>query len=162
MALVVEPTLPYSRDQLQLGDPKRWSRLLPLMRPSLRIVETSSNGTLILDTDLTASQNVLLAAVGSAGNFSSRILSDSHLAAFTTQQKEEPNLAAKEIQDILGSNGFPVKNGIVVVKSGSKQTVERQPKLLELELTRELELDHVLSLLSAAKPETLWVCLQFL
>ncbi|CZR62493.1 uncharacterized protein PAC_12390 [Phialocephala subalpina] len=155
MSLVVEPTRPYTHQQLQLDDPKRWSRLFPLMRPSIKTVETSDGQTIVLDPTLAKSKDVLITAIGSAGNFSSKILSESHLAAFTTGQFGRPVVSASEIAKILKENGFPTENGLIVVRSSLKQDLEVQAesKVLEFAVVGELKLDHILSLLFATKPE---------
>jgi hypothetical protein len=154
MSLVVEQTLPYTTTELKLEDPKRWSRLFPLIRSSVKTVEASNGQTLVvIDTALTGSKNVLFTAIGTVGRFSSTILSESHLAAFTTEQTSQSIISAEEIQKILKDNGFPIHNGVVVLRSGSKQNLRTSHKVVELSLEGELKLNHVLSLLSAIKPE---------
>jgi hypothetical protein len=154
MSLVVEQTLPYTTTELKLEDPKRWSRLFPLIRSSVKTVEASNGQTLVvIDTALTGSKNVLFTAIGTVGRFSSTILSESHLAAFTTEQTSQSIISAEEIQKILKGNGFPIHNGVVVLRSGSKQNLRTSHKVVELSLEGELKLNHVLSLLSAIKPE---------
>jgi hypothetical protein len=154
MSLVVEQTLPYTTTELKPEDPKRWSRLFPLIRPSVKTVEASNGQTLVvIDTALTGSKNVLFTAIGTVGRFSSTILSESHLAAFTTEQTSQSIISAEEIQKILKDNGFPIHNGVVVLRSGSKQNLRTSHKVVELSLEGELKLNHVLSLLSAIKPE---------
>ena len=153
MAVVVEQTLPYNTSELKLEDPHRWSRLFPLMRPSIKTVETSTGQTVVVDTALEYSKNVLLAAIGNVGNFSSKILSESHLSAFTTEQPGKSTLSAVQIQTILKDNGFPIQNGVVIVRSSSKQILKTSRNIIELSVEGELQLDHILSLLSAMRPE---------
>jgi dihydroxyacetone kinase len=153
MSLVVEQTLPYSKAQLKLGDPKRWSRLFPLMRPSIKAVETASGQTVVVDTALANSKDVLIAAIGNAGNFSSKILSESHLAAFTIEQYGRQAISAEEIAETLQKSGFPTENGVVVVRVGSKEDLRVAHFVVELSVDGELKLDHILSLLLATKPE---------
>jgi hypothetical protein len=153
MSLVVEQTLPYTHAQLKLDDPKRWSRLFPLMRPSIKAVETASGQTLLVDTALANSNDVLVAVIGSAGDLSSKILSESHLAAFTTEQSESPAILAEEITETLRNNGFPTENGVIIVRAGSKQDLRVAQGVAELSVVGELRLDHILSLLLATKPE---------
>ena len=154
MSLVVDQTLPYTTTELKLEDPKRWSRLFPLIRPSVKTVEAYNGQTLVvIDTALTGSENVLFTAIGTVGRFSSTILSESHLAAFTTEQTSQSIISAEEIQTVLKDNGFPIHNGVVVVRSGSKQNLRTSHRVVELSLEGELKLNHVLSLLSAIKPE---------
>jgi hypothetical protein len=153
MSLVVEQTLPYTYAQLKLDDPKRWSRLFPLMRPSIKAVETASGQTVLVDTALANSKDVLLAAIGSAGNLSSKILSESHLAAFTTEQYERPAILAEEITETLRKSGFPTENGVIIIRAGSKEDLRVAQGVAELSVVGELTLDHILSLLLATKPE---------
>ncbi len=154
MSVVVEQTLPYTATELKLEDPKRWSRLFPLIRPSVKTVEASNGQNLVvIDTALTESKNVLFTAIGTVSRFSSKILSESHLAAFTTDQTGQSIISAEEIQTILKDNGFPIQNGVVVVRSGSKQNLRTSHNVVELCLEGELNLNHVLSLVSAMKPE---------
>ncbi|PVH83334.1 Dak phosphatase [Cadophora sp. DSE1049] len=152
MSLVVEQTIPYINTQLQLEDPKRWSRLFPLMRPSIKVVEAPSGQAVVIDTSLAKSKDVLIAAVGSIGNFSSKILSESHLAAFTVEQNGKA-VSAQELAQALKDTGFPVENGVAVIKAGMKQNLIPAFGVLELTVEGELKLDHALSLLLAAKPE---------
>jgi len=152
MFLVVEQTIPYSDSQLKLDDPKRWSRLFPLMRPSIKVVETTRGQTVVIDTTLANGKDVLIAAVGSIGNFSSKILSESHLAAFTVEQSEK-NVSAQEMAEALKDSGFPVENGVVVIRAGQKQSLSSASGILEFTVDGELKLDHALSLLLAAKPK---------
>lgn len=152
MSIIVEQTLPYRNSQLNLDDPKRWSRLFPLMRPSIKVVKTSSGQTTVIDTALAKSNDVLLTAVGSIGNLSSKILSESHLAAFTAVQSGT-TVSGTELGNTLKDSGFPVENGVVAIRVGGKHIVQSAPGLIDFSVDGELELDHVLSLLLAAKPE---------
>jgi dihydroxyacetone kinase len=152
MSIIVEQTLPYSTKELKLEDPTRWSRLFPLLRPSIKAIETENGHTVVVDTALSKTKDTLITAVGSVGNFSSKILSESHLAAFTTEQNGK-SISAGEIRKVLKENGFPVQNGVVVVRSSSSQNLEASVGIVELSVVGELRLDHVLSLLSATKPE---------
>jgi hypothetical protein len=153
MSVVVEQTLPYSRAELKLEDTRRWSRLFPLMRPSTKSIEISNGQTIIVDTALAGSKDVLIAAIGSIGNFSSRILSDSHLAAFTTELAATPTISTEEIQIVLKDNGFPVQNGLLVVRSTTKQNLRVLRGAVELSVDGELKFDHVLSLIAAIKQD---------
>ena len=153
MSLVVEQTLPYTKAQLKLDDPKRWTRLFPLMRPSIKAVETASGQTVVVDTALITSKDVLIVAIGSAGNFSSKILSESHLAAFTVEEHGRPAISAEEIAETLKNSGFPTENGVVVVRASSREDLRAAQGVAELSVVGELKLDHILSLLLASKSE---------
>ena len=119
----------------------------------MKVVETANGQAVVVDSSLTDSKNVLIAAVGSVGNFSSKILSESHLAAFATEQPGKPSVSAEDVQTVLKENGFPIQNGLVVVRSSSKQYLKSTPGTVELSVEGELNLDHVLSLLSAMKSD---------
>ncbi|EKD15396.1 uncharacterized protein L3040_001763 [Drepanopeziza brunnea f. sp. 'multigermtubi'] len=152
MSIVVEQTLPYSSAQLQLEDPTRWSRLLPLIRPSVKSIETANGQTVLVDTALASSENVLVAVVGRVGNFSSKILSESHLvAAFTVEQREK-GISARDLARALEESGFPTENGVVVLRAGGAQDLTMAAGVIELTLDGVLKLDHILSLFAAAKP----------
>lgn len=153
MSLVVEQTLPYTSSQLQLEDPNRWSRLFPLMRPSVKTAG-NVNSQVVIDTALVKSKNVLVATIGSVGNFSSKILSKSHVAAFTSQPFGRGDTSAEDISRVLNENGFPIENGVVVLRGGSKQDLRVNPRLVEIAVVGELKFDHILSLLASVKPET--------
>jgi hypothetical protein len=153
MSIVVEQTLPYTSSELQLEDPKRWSRLFPLMRPSIKVLEIGNRQTVVVDTALANSKNVLSAAIGSVGNFSSKILSESHVAAFTSEPFARGIATAKDISKALKDSGFPTKNGVVVIRASSKQDLKVTCGLLEVSIIGELKFDHILSLLASVKPE---------
>jgi hypothetical protein len=154
MALVVEQTLPYSASALHLEDPERWSRLFPLIRPSVKAVELKSGQTVVIDTALVNSKDVLIAVVGRVGHLSNRILSDS-LAAFAVAQDEKSAVKAEDIDDLLGESGFKDASGLVVVRTGSDQSLRQvSNKAVEITVSGELRLDHVLSLLFSSNAET--------
>lgn len=154
MALVVEQTLPFSASALHLEDPDRWSRLFPLIRPSVKAVELKSGQTVVIDTALVNSKEVLIAVVGRLGHLSNRILSDS-LAAFAVAQDEKSAVKAEEIENLLGDSGFKDASGLVVVRTGSEQSLRQASnKAVEITVSGELRLDHVLSLLFSSNAET--------
>ena len=156
MSIIIEQTLPYTNSELELEDPTRWSRLFPLMRPSIKVVETSNSQPIMLDVALAKSRNVLIAAIGSVGNFSSKILSASHVAAFTAEPYGKNTTLAEDIVTVLKKNGFQTRNGVVVVRTSSKQDLRVSPAgdVVEVVVVGELKLDHVLSMLAASKIET--------
>lgn len=154
MALVVEQTLPYSASALHLEDPNRWSRLLPLIRPSVKAVELPTGQTVVIDTALVKSKNVLIAVVGRLGQLSNRILSDP-VAAFAVAKDEQSAVKAGEIEKLLSESGFAIESGVVVVRTGSEKELKRvSDKAVEVTVPGELKLDHVLSLLFSSNEET--------
>lgn len=154
MALVVEQTLPYSASALHLEDPNRWSRLFPLIRPSVKALELKSGQTVVIDTALVHSKDVLIAVVGRIGHLSNRILSDA-LAAFAVAQDDHAAAKAEEIENLLRESGFKDGSGLVVVRTGSDQGLKHvSDKAVEITVSGELRLDHVLSLLVSSNAET--------
>jgi dihydroxyacetone kinase len=123
------------------------------MRPSIKAIEVANGQIVVVETALASSQNVLLAAIGNVGNFSSKILSESHLAAFTTEQNGSKTISANDIARVLKDSSFPVENGVVVIRATSKQDLKVTSRIAELSVAGELTLDHVLSLLLATRPE---------
>jgi hypothetical protein len=154
MSLVVEQTLPYSAAALQLEDPKRWSRLFPLIRPSVKAVELPSGQTIVVDTSLVSSKDVLIAVVVRVGNFPNQILSHA-LPAFATAQDESAAITTEDIEKVLLENGFRTQNGVVVVRTGSRETTRQvSDTAIEVTVVGELKLDHILSLLLSSNSET--------
>lgn len=158
MSIVVEQTLPYTSTQLRLDDTERWNRLFPLIRPSTKAVSIGNGRTVVVDTALAKanSNNVLVVAIVPAGNFSDRILRESHIAAFATEKLRDETISSEDIAKVLKENGFPTGNGVVVIKAGSQESLEANPNtgVLNVRVQGELELDHIISLLGAVKQET--------
>jgi len=123
------------------------------MRPSIKAIEAANGQIVVVETTLTSSKNVLLATIGSVGNFSSKILSESHLAAFTTEQNGSKAISADDITKVLKDSSFPVENGVVVIRAASKQDLKVTSGIAELSVAGGLTLDHVLSLLLATRPQ---------
>jgi hypothetical protein len=154
MALVVEQTLPYSASELHVEDPKRWGRLFPLIRPSVKVVELSSGQTVVIDTALVSSSDVLIAVVGRLGHLSNRVLSSS-FAAFAVAEDQGSAVRSGDFEILLHENGFNTESGVVVVRAGAKQHLKEVSKqTVEITLPGELKLDHVLSLLLSSNKET--------
>lgn len=153
MALMVDQTLPYTSSDLKLDDTKRWSRLLPLMRPSLKVVGASHGESIVVDTALTKSQDVLIAVVTNVGYFSSTILNESHVAAFATESSERL-IKSNEILKALNTSGLPTENGVVVIRSGTTRGLSSSsvPGILEIVVDQDVEVNHLLSFLCRASP----------
>ncbi len=155
MSIVVEQTVPFSREQLDLDNPERWSKLFPLIRPSVTRTRAAKGQAVIVDRSLDGSQNVQIAAVGSTGNFSSKVLLERNIAAFTTEQHGTGQIGAKDIAEALRANDVGCPCGLVIVKASNKRYLEVVGNgLVEVDVDGELELDHVLSLLSVADIKT--------
>jgi len=148
MAVVVSQTIPFSMASLDLSNPSRWNNLLPLIRPSLRTVQTAKGQTILVDTAHASSHHVRIAVVGVLGNFSSKILSDRHISAVVTSQRGAGLLTAKDIAHAIENAGHHDVPGVVVVRSGKQRRIEVEGhEVLEVEVDGDLEMDHVLHLL---------------
>jgi hypothetical protein len=132
------------------------------MRPSVKVVETPNGHPIIIDTALTNSNNVLIAAIGRKGNLSSIILNESHLAPFSIepfalqQAKFDPVLAS-DVVKVLKENGFPTGNGVVIIRAARIHELRAFDGGLEVDFDNKTKLDHALSLLRAVNAETRWV-----
>ncbi|PPJ54568.1 hypothetical protein CBER1_06635 [Cercospora berteroae] len=149
MAVVVEQTIPFSSSTLDLENATRWNTLLPLIRPSIKAVQTQKSQHILVDTAKAEGKYVHIVAVGTSGNFSSKLLDDKYVTAIITQEKGAGVLHATDLPHALQSAGIKVSQGVVVVRAGKQKKVEaHQPDVLEIELSSELEQDHVLHLLA--------------
>ncbi|KAI9761091.1 MAG: hypothetical protein M4579_001243 [Chaenotheca gracillima] len=157
MALVVEQTLPFSASQLDLENPDRWNRLFPLIRPSVVNIQSKEGQDILVDKSLLRGNAVQVAAVGSAGNTSSKLFSNKHASAFVTQKEGAKNVKATDIYEALGAAGANIANGVVVIRIGSTRNIQPltngSSKLVQIEVAMEVEFDHLLALLAVAKPE---------
>ena len=124
------------------------------MRPSIKVMETSSDHPVVVDTALANSKSPLIAAIVNVGCLSGKILSESRLAAFSIESPEKQPVSAEDISKALDDSGFPVENGVVVVRAASTPGLRLFPGGLEVVVGGELVLDHVLSLLGASNAET--------
>ncbi|KAI9848861.1 MAG: Dihydroxyacetone kinase 2 [Sclerophora amabilis] len=156
MALVVEQTLPFPASQLELENPERWSRIFPLIRPSVTKTQSKDGHNILVDKSLLKNGHVQIAAIGSTGNFPSKLLSARQISSFATQASGRGNVNGSDIAGALNAAGANPEDGLVVVKASSKRHLEihSDGKLAEVEVEGELELDHLLSLLIAATSET--------
>ncbi|TKA82918.1 hypothetical protein B0A55_01314 [Friedmanniomyces simplex] len=151
MAVVVEQTIPFPASSLDLHSSQRWNQLLPLVRPSLKAVRTAKGQNVLVDVALVKSKFVHIAAVGTAGAFSSKLLDDRDVTAIVTQQAGAGGTSARDIQNSMQSMGTVKDQGVVVARAGKKRRVElHSAELVEVEAQGELELDHVLHLLANA------------
>ncbi|KAK0248940.1 hypothetical protein LTR91_003614 [Friedmanniomyces endolithicus] len=152
MAIVVEQTIPFSAPSLDLHNSQRWNQLLPLIRPSLKVVQTARNQPILVDVALAKSTFVHIAAVGTTGAFSSKLLDDRNVTAIVTGQAGAGLPTSTEIQDAMQSAGVAKSQGVVIARAGKKRRVELQGEgLVEIEAGGALELDHIMHLLANAK-----------
>lgn len=151
MAVVVEQTIPFSSASLDLENSSRWNNLFPLIRPTIKAVRTAKGQNILIDQALAKGHHVHIAAIGSLGNFSSKLLDDRNVTAIVTEQKGAGLLTAQDIQHAMHSVGAAQDQGIVVIRSAKRRRVEvHGSDIIEMEVQDELELDHVLHLLANA------------
>lgn len=155
MAVVVEQTIPFANEQLDAESPTRWNTLYPLIRPFINAVETTTGQTVLVDQSLANDKYVRVAVVGRAGNFSSKLLSDTHITAIVTEAGSNPTLSSKEIAKAINEAGHQQHAGIVVLRSGKQRSMDKiEEDLLEVVVKGDLEVDHLIHLLGAATDST--------
>ncbi|KAK3704814.1 hypothetical protein LTR37_013646 [Vermiconidia calcicola] len=148
MAVVVEQTLPFSSESLDLENGSRWNNLFPLIRPSIKTVQTSKGQTILVDEALAKSKFLRIAAVGTLGNFSSKLLDEQNVTAIVTERAGAGLLSTQDIPHAMYSAGIGQEQGVVVVRAGKERRVEvHGSDCIEVETDGELEQDHVLHLL---------------
>ena len=151
MAVVVEQTIPFSTSSLDLENPSRWNSLFPLIRPSVKAVRTPKGQHILVDEALSKSKYLRVAAVGSSGNFSSKLLDERSVTAVVTEKAGAGILTTQDIQHAIHSAGISQDQGLVVVRVGKERRVEAQgSNVLDIETESELQQDHVLHLLGNA------------
>lgn len=151
MAVVVEQTVPFPSSSLDLQNAHRWNDLFPLIRPSVRQVQTAKGQHILVDQALAKSKYVNIVAVGNLGNFSSKLLDEKHVTAIVTEQTGAGVLTPQDLQHALHSVGAAKEQGVVVVRSGKKRRVDvHGSDIVEVEAEGELESDHVIHLLGHA------------
>ncbi|KAH0399284.1 Dak phosphatase, partial [Aureobasidium melanogenum] len=155
MAVVVEQTIPFAKEQLDVENTARWNTLYPLIRPSIQAVKTTGGQTVLVDQTLANERFVRIAVVGRAGNFSSKLLSDKHITAVVTDSESGSKPSSKELAQVINEAGHRQHAGIVILRSGKQKKLTRpEDELVEVELKDELEVDHLIHLLGAATEPT--------
>ncbi|KAI4782599.1 Dak phosphatase [Aureobasidium sp. EXF-3400] len=155
MAVVVEQTIPFAKEQLDAGNTARWNTLYPLIRPSIQAVKTAGGQTVLVDQTLANDKFVRIAVVGRAGNFSSKLLSDKRITAVVTDSESGSKPSSKELAQVINEAGHRQHAGIVILRSGKKKRLTRpEDELVEVGLKDELEMDHLIHLLGAATEPT--------
>lgn len=151
MSVVVEQTLPFNPQALDLQNPSRWTNLFPLLRPNVKAVQTSKGHNILVNEPLAKSNHVRVAAIGSSGNFSSKLLDDRNVAAIVTEKSGAGLLTASDVHYELRTK-LGDHQGVVVVKAGKQGKVDvHGSDFVEVETESELQQDHVLHLLCNAK-----------
>lgn len=150
MAVVVEQTLPFDTKSLDLQSSNRWTKLFPLIRPGVQAIQTAKGHTILVNEALAKGSRVRIAAIGSSGNFSSKLLDERNVTAIVTQTFGAGVLTASDVHHELTTK-FGDKQGVVVVKAGSASKVDvHGSDFVEVETDSELQQDHVLHLLCNA------------
>jgi len=151
MAVVVEQTIPFPSSALDLENPTRWNKLLPLIRPSAKLVKTPKGQDVLIDTSLLNNPYVRIVAIGNVGNFSSKLLSDGHITAIVTEKKDSGSLEPQDVVSAIQGIG----PGVVIVRLGKLNAVHSiSDSIVEVSLKGDLEVDHVLHLLGNVGRET--------
>jgi dihydroxyacetone kinase len=114
---------------------------------------------MIVDTALKNSKDVLIVTVCRVGQFSAKLLSLSIVAAFGTEPPRLIETKARYISEYDAANllkdcGFPVNNGVVLLRSDVKKGLRTLEGVLEVRVDGEMAFDHALSLLGALNAET--------
>ena len=151
MAVVVEQATPFPSNALDLENGRRWTSLLPLIRPSVASVQTRKGQHILVDKVRAQGQAVQIAAIGTAGNFSSKLLDERHVSAVAAEKAGAGILTAEDIQHALHQAGMSQEHGLVVVRAGKRRHVQLHGHdMVEVEADGEVELDHILHLLGNA------------
>jgi hypothetical protein len=155
MAVVVEQVNPFSAETLQFDHANRWISLFPLIRPSIKAVQTTQGQNILVDTNKSSGDHVHIVAVESPGHFSSKLLENKRVTAIVTSKPGLGLLHPTHLPHALRSAGIEVSQGIVVVRAGETLQIHvHQPDVMEIETGNELEQDHVLQLLTTATGAT--------
>ena len=151
MAVVVEQTIPFAKEQLDAENPTRWNTLYPLIRPSIKAIKTTAGQTVLVDQTLANDKFVRVVVVGKAGNFSSKLLSDKHITAVVTGSDNGNAPSNKELAKAIDEAGHRQQAGVVILRLGKQRKLTRiEEDLVEVELESDLEVDHLIHLLGAA------------
>ncbi|KAK5118488.1 hypothetical protein LTR62_003003 [Meristemomyces frigidus] len=151
MAIVVEQTIPFPASSLDLHNAHRWTKLLPLIRPSVKARKTTQGRDVLIDGAVAKSKFAHIVAVGKSGNFSSKLLEERSVTAIVVESAGGPGVTLESIEDALQSEGIQTKQGIVVVRQGKKNSIERHgTDVVEVQAENELSLDHILHVLGSA------------
>lgn len=148
MAVVVEQTIPFDTETLDIENSGRWNILFPLIRPSMKTTQTAKGQTILVDISKSGSKSVHVVAIGNLGNFSSKLLDDKHITAIVTEQTGAGLLHATDLPHALESSGIKENHGVVIVRAGKERKIDtHNPDCIEVVTNGELEQDHLLHLL---------------
>ena len=151
MAVVVEQTIPFSPEALDLENSSRWNDLFPLIRSTVKAVQTHKGQNILVDLAHAKNKYLNIIDVGTSGNLSSKLLDDGEVTAIVTEKAGAGILTAQDIQHAIHNAGIERNQGSVVVRTGKKRRVEvHGSDIIEIETESELQQDHVLHLLGHA------------
>jgi hypothetical protein len=149
MAVVVEQTIPFSEQSLDLQSTSRWNELLPLIRRSMKQVQTAKGQQILVNQSIIDSKFCNTVAITTPGNFSSKLLDGSNVAAIVTEQPGAEAFTARDIKEALQAVGATEHQALVVVRSGRSRELKAgvSNNTLDVEVNGELDYDHLLFLL---------------
>jgi len=150
MAIVVEQTIPFPTSSLDLQSTNRWNELLPLIRRSVTQVQTAKGQQILVNQSIIDSKFCNTVAITAPGNFSSKLLDGSQVAAIVTEEPGAEALTARDIKQALQSVGATEQQALVIVRSGKSRDLKAcvEDNSLEIQVNGELEYDHLLFLLA--------------
>lgn len=151
MAVVIQQTIPFSSSTLDLNNASRWNALFPLVRPSVKSIQTTKGQYILVDTAKANGDYVHIIAAGTPGSFSSKLLDERHITAIITETSGAGLLHATDLPHALSGAGISTDHAIVLVRAGEKRNIDNHtPGVIEVEVDGELEQDHLLQLLGTA------------
>jgi len=150
MAVVVEQTIPFSDQSLDLQNTNRWNELLPLIRRDMKQVKTSKGQQILVNQRIIDSRFCNTVAVTTPGNFSSKLLDGSNVAAIVTEEPGAESLTARDIKEALQAVGATERQALVIVRCGRSRDskIYMPDSSLDVQVNGELEYDHLLFLLA--------------
>lgn len=150
MAVVVEQTIPFPTPSLDLLNTNRWNGLLPLVRRGIKHVQTSKGHQLLVNQSIIDSKFCNTVAITTLGNFSTKLLDGSKVAAIVTEEPGKEGLTSRDIKHALQEFGATEHQALVVVRSGKSRNLKAcvEDKSIDVEVNGELEYDHLLFLLA--------------
>lgn len=154
MSVVVEQSIPYSDSALKLDDASRWQGLFPLLRPTVAASQVSE-GTLLVDRAHASSAAPRTVIASGQPDLTAPFLADGKVAAaLVGSAKLSPADVVKGLED----GGLSAKPGVVVVSLGEGRTINASEAngatVVFVTVDQALDLDHVVSLLAALKPDS--------
>jgi hypothetical protein len=150
MAVVVEQTIPFSAQSLDIQNTNRWNELLPLIRRSMKQVQTATGQQILVNQSIIDSKFCNTVAITTPGKLSSKLLDGSNVAAIVTEAPGADRLTASDIKEALQAVGATEHQALVIVRSGKSRDLKAcvPDNSLDVQVNGELEYDHLLFLLA--------------